>query len=114
MKIRVLPLTFAALIIAMGASLAFPQTPANQQSGAQAQSPVRPGPAPTLTEVERLKIENLTLKAQALEQQLQQLNQQYGALVSQFNAEHPGYSFNAQNNSFTALPPAPAKTEPKK
>jgi hypothetical protein len=62
---------------------------------------------PQPTEVQRLKLENLQLKATLLSQQ-QALQQEYGALVQAIIAEHPGYIWNPQTASLQPAPkPAP-------
>ena len=88
------------------------------------QPPIQPGPPPTtekLSEVEKLKIENLQLKFTQLTQQMQQaqseqqkLGEQYRALLADIEKEHPGYtvSGNAELVKKQA-PPAPPKVEAK-
>jgi len=44
-----------------------------------------------LTEVERLKLENLNLKRFALETQLQQVLVERGKLIEQIEEKHPGW-----------------------
>jgi hypothetical protein len=63
---------------------------------------------PQPTEVQRLKLENLQLKASLLAQQQQALQQEYSALVQAIIAEHPGYIWNPQTASLQPAPkPAP-------
>jgi hypothetical protein len=70
-------------------------------------APVREA-LPQPTEVQRLKLENLQLKATLLSQQQQALQQEYGALVQAIIAEHPGYIWNPQTASLQPAPkPAP-------
>lgn len=121
LKFRIVPLAAALAFLGIAASPAFSQSPkpaiAPKPPTHLAGAPARVAEAlPQLSEVERLKIENLTLKAQALQGQLQELNRQYSELVGQITAEHPGYIYNPTNSSLVPalhVDAAPAG-EPKK
>lgn len=72
----------------------------------KAPEPTKPTtPAPQLTEIQKLKMENLTLKFNQLQAQIrdaqqeqQKLGEEYKALVAEVSKEHPGYSVDAQGN----------------
>ena len=100
MKIKLLPLAAAALLLAMGASLALPQQPANP-STAPAGTVEAAKTAPQLTQGEALLFENIDLKMRLLEDQ-------YNQLVGQVNAEHPGFVFNPQAHTFMPVRAAAA------
>ena len=67
---------------------------------------------PQPTEVQRLKLENLQLRATLLSQQQQALQQEYGALVQQIIAEHPGYIWNPQTAALQLAPKPAAQPKP--
>jgi hypothetical protein len=84
--------------------------------------PVQPGPPPTphLSEVEKLKIENLQLKFTQLTQQMQQaqteqqkLGQQYQALLADIEKEHPGFTVGQSGDLIPKPAPAAPKVEAK-
>jgi hypothetical protein len=67
-------------------------------------------PAPTLTEVESLKIQNFSLKYLQIQTSIDQLQQQqaslraqYQALLKTIEAEYPGYTVEATGNAEPAL-----------
>lgn len=71
---------------------------------------------PQLSEVERLKIENLQLKAtvdqtrmQQLQNEMGDIEKQYREIVADVEKAHPGYTLNG-----TQLVEKPKKAEPKK
>jgi len=82
-------------------------------------APVREA-LPELTEAEKMKLENLQLKAALLARQERdtienqhpelvqaekELQAQYNALIQQIVAEHPGYVWNPTTNSLIPAPP---------
>lgn len=81
----------------------------------QAAKPVAPpAPAPAapaqLTEIERLKLENIQLKFQQTQQAANNLQGEYQQEVALINAAHPGYRFDTQTGALVPLPtPEPAK-----
>ena len=82
-----------------------------------AQQPAQPTPPaahPQLTEVEQLKLENINLRFNALQNQIQQVQQQAGQLVQTIEDAHSGYSLNFQTGQLTPKPkPAELKPEVK-
>ena len=82
-------LAFACSAVSGQAPAATPK-PAPEPPKAQ---PAAPEQAPELSDLERTKIENLTLK-------MQLLNDQFSQLVAQIDAAHPGWQFNPQLNRF--------------
>ena len=93
-------LSLAAMLVIFLAPLASPQS-----------SPV-PSEAkpPALSELENTKLENIQLKFRLLQVQQQALQEEYQTLVSQVQAEHPGYALDQQTNSLKPVPkPAPKK-----
>ena len=67
--------------------------------------------SPVLTEVEQLKLENINLRFTALQQQIQQVQQQAQQLVVAIEAAHPGFNVNFQTGQLT---PKPKPVEPPK
>lgn len=49
-----------------------------------------------LTELERIKMENNTLRLALLQQQLQQMQNERAMLIYQIEAKHPGYKWREQ------------------
>jgi hypothetical protein len=61
------------------------------------------GPAPVVTEVESLRLENVQLKAAQIQQQIlalqdqfSKLQREYRAMTDQLAKEHPGFMWNGQ------------------
>ena len=70
-------------------------------------SPNRPqAPYPELSEVERLKLENLTLKRYALELQLQHLLRERENLIRQIEGTRPGWLWRENPQGFVPTSPA--------
>jgi TolA-binding protein len=67
--------------------------------------------SPMLTEVEQLKMENINLRFTALQNQIQQVQQQAQQLIVSIETAHPGYSLNFQTGQLT---PKPKPVEPPK
>lgn len=65
---------------------------------------VQPAMPPPLTHEEQLEFENLQLRATLVNEQGQNLRDQYAALVKKVEAEHPGFIYNPQ---LQALQPEP-------
>jgi hypothetical protein len=113
MKIKLFSTLAPLCALMLATSTAAPQTAHPVVTGRDKQAvpdlvtvagaPVREA-LPQPTEVQRLKLENLQLKATLLSQQQQALQQEYGALIQTIIAEHPGYIWNPQT---AALQPAP-------
>lgn len=97
----------------MSCLLVSAQTPKTSSSTAQQASANVPAPTAQLTEVERLKIENLQLKFGALQTQQQQLQSEYQALIQALTVSHPGYSWNPQTNTLVAIPKSAPVAEKK-
>jgi hypothetical protein len=124
MKRRILPLS-SLFLLALAVGAAFAQSapaPAKPAAPPASQSAQQPAP-PQITEVQRLTLENLQLKASLLQQQQQALQTQFGDLLRAINAAHPGWLFNPNTAQFQPAPATPktaatpaAKTasEPKK
>ena len=68
-----------------------------------------PAQAPSLTELQKAKLENLQLKFTLLQQQQTSLQGEYQTLVQSIVAEHPGFQWNPQSGSLVAVPAAPKK-----
>lgn len=68
--------------------------------------------AATPTELQKVKLENLQLKASLLQQQQMQLAAEYNALVQQIVAEHPGYIWNPQTANLMKAPEQPHSPTP--
>lgn len=78
-----------------------------------------PAAAPQPTELERTKLENLQLRMMLLNQEEQSiperknlLQQQYGDVVRQMEASHPGFIWNPTANALVPKPPAPKAAAP--
>lgn len=97
-------LGFLGFFILLGAALLLAQT--KQTTPPQKSDVAKAAPTVALTEVEQLKLENLTLKASLLSQQQQQLQQQYGALVAEIQKAHPGYVLSPAGTLVPAPKPA--------
>ncbi len=106
------------------AVLLFAALPAFASAPAPAHAPhanahARPAPghaaAPQLSEIYRLRLENLNLRAQMAQQQfdqspqMQQLRSEYAALMQQIQSAYPGYQWDGH-----ALVPRPAAAKPRK
>lgn len=90
--------------------LAIPAIAQNPFQKAPAAKPPTATLPPVLTEVQKLKLENIQLKFSVIQSQQQQLQTEYQALVQQLLAEHPGYRWDAQTQSLVAVPtPAAGK-----
>lgn len=81
--------------------------------------PPAAAPAPQPTELERAKLENLQLRMMLLNQEEQsiperrsQIQQQYGDVVRQMEASHPGFIWNPTANALVPKPPAPKAAAP--
>lgn len=68
--------------------------------------------APQLTDVQRLTLENLQLKATLLQQQQRELQQQFTSLLQGIQQTHPGWVFNPNTQQFTPAP-KPASPAPR-
>lgn len=88
----------------------------------RAQTPIvnAPPPGPKLSEVEKLKIENLQLKftqlsqeMQAAQQKQQELRTQFTEILAEIEKEHPGYTVGGTNGAELVPKPAPPKEAPK-
>ena len=96
-----------------------PKPPNPAPTSAQPKPPSAPVPSavpdgaaptlPTLTELQKAKLENLQLKFTLLQQQQTQLQGEYQTLVQTIVAEHPGFRWDAQSSSLVAVPAAPKK-----
>jgi len=64
-------------------------------------------PAPRLTEVETLQIQNIQLRYQLLQEQEEQLKNQYAALAAQIAKENPGYVLDPRTNTLVKTTPVP-------
>lgn len=82
--------------------------PVQLPTSAQPKTAEAPKPAPVLTLLEKVKLENLQLKFYLLQQQQTDLQNQYQALVQGIVAEHPGFTWNPQTSSLQPIP-APEK-----
>ena len=86
---------------------------------AVAQTPP-PAAGPQLTEVEKLKLENVQLKFTQLSQQMQEiqktqmdLRNQYQSLVADIEKEHPGFTVGGNGELVAKPKPAEPKAVPK-
>ena len=70
-----------------------------------------PQPAPQLTELQKVKLENIQLKFQGLQAQVQDLQKQYTAIAQEVSQQHPGYMLDSQGNLIPA--PKPPEAKPK-
>ena len=59
---------------------------------------------PEHSELQKTKLENLQLKFTLLQQQQTQLQNEYQILVREIQAEHPGYTWNAQASRLVPVP----------
>lgn len=64
-----------------------------------------------LTEVEKLKLENMQLKMQVAQYQFRDLQQQYQQITVQVGQAHPGYMLDQQGN-LVAAPKPPKEVKP--
>jgi hypothetical protein len=120
-----------ALIAALGYQGLAQQSPATKPAAVAA--PAAEKPAPSLSEAENLRLQVITLKAslaslqqkydalveetrrtepnyQSIDEQMKQLNAEYGAAMQQIQIAHPGYVLNPQTGKLTAAPkPAQSK-----
>jgi hypothetical protein len=68
-------------------------------------------PAPQLSELYQLKIENTNLRYQALQQQfdssppVQQVRSQYVGIMQEIEKAYPGYQYDPRLNRLVKLPP---------
>ncbi len=74
------------------------------------QPTAQPTAQPQITEVEKLTIENIQLKATPLQAQLKALRDQFDAVMSQIEAEHPGFTYDG--NRLVPKPTAPVQPAP--
>ncbi|HEY1810634.1 MAG TPA: hypothetical protein VGG42_18880 [Acidobacteriaceae bacterium] len=110
MTMRIFVRGLVLLLCAIGVGAALAQKPAAPPA-APIHAPERPGPQ--LTETESLKLENLQLKATVLQQQQQQLQQEFAVLMQSLSAEHVGYAFDPNSRTFRPLPkPETSKNTP--
>ena len=70
-----------------------------------------PQPAPQLTELQKVKLENIQLKFQGLQVQIQELQKQYSEIAQEVSAQHPGYMLDQSGNLILA--PKPPEAKPK-
>lgn len=71
-------------------------------------------PSPTLTELERTKLENIQLKEAMLRQQFAELEQQKTALIAEAEKAHPGFAVDPNTYTLVAKPkPSPSPTPAK-
>lgn len=102
---------FALVLGIAGAQEKKPAAPAPKPA-ASAAAPAQPQP----TELERTKIENIQLRMMLLQQEEQsipqrksELQQAYGEVIRQIQAEHPGYVWNPSTNGLVLAPKPEAK-----
>lgn len=70
--------------------------------------PQRPNGAATMTEMERLQMENYALRHNLLQQQMQQVIAERTGYIKKLEAEHPGYAWDERQG----LIPRQAMTPP--
>ncbi len=87
------------------AALAFSLSPL-----AYAKEKEQPTAQPQITEVEKLTIENIQLKAAPLQAQLKALRDRFDAVMAQIETEHPGYTYDG--NGLVPKPTAPVQPAP--
>jgi hypothetical protein len=63
-----------------------------------------------LTELERVRLENNTLRLVLLQQQLQQVQAERAMLIKQIEMEHPGSVWNEQRGFVQTAEPYPEST----
>jgi len=94
---------------------------AHAQTEPKAPPSAQPAPsAPSLSEVERLRLENIQLKftndqtaIQQIQKELETLRAQYQAEVAEVEKAHPGFTV-GNDGKLTEKPKAAAKSEPVK
>lgn len=110
---------FLLLVLVSSLSLAGAQDKGKKPTPPPAAAPATATPAQP-TELERTKLENLQLRMMLLNQEEQsiperrsQIQQQYGAMIREIEAGHPGYAWNPTANALVLKPAPPAaKTAP--
>jgi TolA-binding protein len=86
--------------------------PVRAQQPTQPTQPTTTAASPILTEVEQLKMENINLRFTALQNQIQQVQQQAQQLIVSIETAHPGYSLNFQTGQLTPKPVESPKDTP--
>ena len=75
------------------------------------QTPPQPPSVPQLTELQKVKLENIQLKFQNLQAQSQDLQKQYAAIAQEASQQHPGYMLE-QSGNLVPAPKAEEKAKP--
>jgi hypothetical protein len=75
------------------------------------QVPPQPPSGPQLTELQKVKLENIQLKFQGLQVQIQELQKQYSEIAQEVSAQHPGYMLDQAGSLIPA--PKPSEAKPK-
>ena len=105
------PLFLSLLLLWAGTAAA--QAPASSPQPAAAAKPAPTSSSPEPSELEKARLENLQLKFTLLDGQQRDLQSQYGALIQQIQAEHPGTYWDAKAGALKPIPAAkPATVKP--
>ncbi len=116
MRIQLLPLSALVLTLACGLPLAIdcqqavkPALPPATKAEHTAAPAIPAEALPQPTEFEKLQLENIQLKFSILTGQQQQLQTQYSSLIQKIVSEHPGTTWDAQQNRLIPAPKAAAE-----